>query len=135
MLQRIQTLYLAAAILITGAMFFTPLFQRTLESPEGWLWVAMMICAGISSALSLWAIMLFGQRKKQIQVIQVAMIFQTLLFGSSIGIVFSLGGIGRYLWDESLGAALVLLALVAMLRAINGIKKDEELVRSMDRIR
>lgn len=135
MLQRIQTLYLMAAVLLTAAMFFTPLFQRSMESPQGWIWISMIFCAGFSAALSIWAIVLYSQRKKQIKLIQIGMIFQTLLFGSGLGIVFSLGGIGRYLWDEALGAGLLLLALIAMSMAIRGIKKDEELVRSMDRIR
>jgi hypothetical protein len=60
---------------------------------------------------------------------------QVIAFGFGIGILFSLGGIGTYLWDEALSVGTILSGLILQYLAIHFIKKDIELVRSMDRIR
>lgn len=60
---------------------------------------------------------------------------QVIGFGFATGILFSLGGIGTYLWDEALGTGLIALGFIFQLLALRSINKDEKLVRSMDRIR
>lgn len=67
--------------------------------------------------------------------VKYAMLLQTLSLAFGVGITFSLGGIGTYLWDEALGDLLMVAALVLQYAALHGIKKDEKLVKSMDRIR
>ena len=64
-----------------------------------------------------------------------AALFQVIGLGFCVGVLFSLGGIGTYLWDEALGTGLVFAGLLFQILALRFIKKDEELVRSMDRIR
>jgi len=46
-----------------------------------------------------------------------------------------MGGIGTFLWPEVLSISLILLCMIFLWMAGNGIKKDQELVQSMDRIR
>lgn len=60
---------------------------------------------------------------------------QVIGLGFATGVFFSLGGIGTYLWDEGVGLSLIVIALTFEVLALRGVKKDEELVRSMDRIR
>jgi len=60
---------------------------------------------------------------------------QLVALGFAVGIYISLGGFGTYLWDETIGLVLLLLALAAQLYARKKIKDDIELVKSMDRIR
>ena len=55
--------------------------------------------------------------------------------GSSLGAFFSLGGIGTYLWDEALSLGVIMIAMLLQYFALRFVKKDDELVRSMDRIR
>ena len=63
------------------------------------------------------------------------MLFQLVGIGFAVGVLFSLGGIGVYLWDEAMGSALAVLAILLQGLAIRFIKKDLELVKSIDRIR
>ena len=85
--------------------------------------------------LTVYAIFLYTDRKKQVQWIKFAMYAELFGLAFGVGITFSLGGIGIYLWDESLGVLAILAALAFQYGALYRVKKDDELVRSMDRIR
>lgn len=63
------------------------------------------------------------------------MLVQVVALGWGAGILFSLGGFGVFLWDETIGILLLILALTSQILAFRNIKKDEELVKSIDRIR
>lgn len=135
MIQRIQTVYLALSIVLNGVMFAGSLFKRILEGPHEWIWIGISSAAVLSMLISLWAIFQYSNRPQQIKIIRIAQLFQVMLLGGSLGILFSLGGIGIYLWDEALGVALIAIALMAQYLALRGIRKDQELVKSMDRLR
>ena len=135
MIQRIQTVYLVLSIVLNGAMFATALFKRTVEGPQHWIWIWITVVALVSVVVSLWAIFQYSNRIQQIKIIRIAQLFQVMLLGGSFGILFSLGGIGTYLWDEAIGIVLVIAAFIAQFLAIRGIRKDEELVKSIDRLR
>ena len=62
-------------------------------------------------------------------------IISSYVVGGIFWILFSLGGIGTYLWDEAIGIVLVIAAFIAQFLAVRGIRKDEELVKSIDRLR
>ena len=135
MIQRIQTVYLVLSIVLNGAMFATALFKRTVEGPQHWIWIWITVVALVSVVVSLWAIFQYSNRIQQIKIIRIAQLFQVMLLGGSFGILFSLGGIGTYLWDEAIGIVLVIAAFIAQFLAVRGIRKDEELVKSIDRLR
>ena len=135
MIQRIQTVYLVLSIVLNGAMFATALFKRTVEGPQYWIWIWITVVALLSVVISLWAIFQYSNRIQQIKIIRIAQLFQVMLLGGSFGILFSLGGIGTYLWDEAIGIVLVIAAFIAQFLAVRGIRKDEELVKSIDRLR
>lgn len=81
------------------------------------------------------AIFLYKNRRLQLNVVKIATLIQIVALGFATGVLFSLGGFGTFLWRESLGLGLIALALFFLWLAGAGIKKDEELVKSMDRIR
>ena len=135
MIQRIQTVYLVLSIVLNGAMFATALFKRTVEGPQYWIWIWITVVALLSVVVSSWAIFQYSNRIQQIKIIRIAQLFQVMLLGGSFGILFSLGGIGTYLWDEAIGIVLVIAAFIAQFLAVRGIRKDEELVKSIDRLR
>lgn len=89
----------------------------------------------ISMLLSLIAIFLYGNRINQLNWVKVATFFQIAGFGVSVGVLFTMGGFGRFLWREMGSVAVILLALICLWQAGRFIKKDQELVESMDRIR
>ena len=135
MIQRIQTVYLVLSIVLNGAMFATALFKRTVEGHQHWIWIWITVVALLSVVVSLWAIFQYSNRIQQIKIIRIAQLFQVMLLGGSFGILFSLGGIGTYLWDEAIGIVLVIAAFIAQFLAVRGIREDEELVKSIDRLR
>lgn len=81
------------------------------------------------------AIFLYKNRVLQLKVVKFATYIQIVAFGFATGILFTLGGFGTFLWREGIGLFLIALVLLLLWMAGRGIKKDEELVKSMDRIR
>ena len=81
------------------------------------------------------AIFLYKNRELQLKAVKFATYIQIIAFGFATGVLFSLGGFGTFLWREVLGLGLIALVLLFLWIAGVGIKKDEELVKSMDRIR
>jgi predicted small integral membrane protein len=135
LIQRLQSIFLALSILTTGGAFFTPIYDRAMEDPQVWIGYGLAISLTIAMILTLVSIFFFKNRSTQMMWVKRAMIIQIISLGFCIGILFSLGGIGLYLWDETLGTGLVFLGFILQMLGLNFINKDEKLVRSMDRIR
>ena len=135
MIQRLQSIFLALSVLTTGGAFFTPIYDRAMEDPQVWIGYGLAISLTIAMILTLVSIFFFKNRSTQMMWVKRAMIIQIISLGFCIGILFSLGGIGLYLWDEALGSGLVFLGFLLQMLGLNLINKDEKLVRSMDRIR
>ena len=135
MIQRLQTVFLVLATGATTGTFFTPIYERAMEDPQLWIGYGLAASLTISMFISLGTIFLYANRKNQISWVKRAALFQVIAMGFCFGVILSLGGIGRYLWDEALGTALVILGFLLQLLAIKFIHKDEKLVRSIDRIR
>lgn len=135
MLQRIQTVFLALSGIVTGAVFFTPIYSRAVEDPQLWIGYGLAIILTVAVILSTFSIFKFSDRKNQMQWVKRSCFAQVIAFGFAVGILFSLGGIGTYLWDEALGTGLIGFGFIFQLLALKFINKDDKLVRSMDRIR
>lgn len=135
MIQRVQTVFLILAAILNVGVYFTPVYARGMEDPKLWIGLGLAISLFIAIALNIASIFLYNNRKNQIQWVKYAAFVQVIALAFCVGILFSLGGIGTYLWDEAIGAAMVLIGLIFQILAIRFIKKDEDLVRSMDRIR
>ncbi len=106
-----------------------------MDDPQEWIGIGFAVVLTIAALMSLVCIFLYNNRQNQISWVKRTMLVQVAAIGWGTGILFSLGGFGIFLWDELLGVALLVLGLVAQILALRNIKKDEELVRSMDRIR
>ena len=135
MIQRLQSIFLALSILTTGGAFFTPIYDRAMQDSEVWIGYGLAISLTIAMIVTLVSVFFFKNRSTQMIWVKRAMIIQIISLGFCIGILFSLGGIGFYLWDEVLGFGLVFLGFLLQMLGLNFINKDEKLVRSMDRIR
>lgn len=135
MIQRIQSLYLIIAVLLIGGVFFTPLFDRLLEDPAGWILSAFVAATAFSAILSIWVIALFANRPAQIKWLAKTMIFQIIAIATGIAVFFTLGNIGSNLIGEASAVAMLGIALVLQYLARQAIIKDEKLVKSIDRIR
>ncbi|TVR15052.1 MAG: DUF4293 family protein [Balneolaceae bacterium] len=135
MIQRPQTIYLLAAAIFNFAVFFTSLYSRAMADPVQWIGWGLAISLTLVVIVSIAAIFLYNNRKKQLTVVKTATYFQIIALAAVGGILFSLGGFGAYLLWEVAGTLFICLALLMLWLAGRGIKKDEDLVKSMDRIR
>ena len=120
MIQRIQSfdLLMAAAVSIM-------VFVNTLG-----ISVAFSIAVAVCALFSFVNIFLYKNRKRQIKICYVNIILQLFALGIAVGGIMLQGkvfGLSIYIY---LGLACVFVAL-----AIYSIKKDEKLVKSLDRIR
>lgn len=133
MIQRIQTIYLFLAALLSGLSLALPLpyalsGATALELND---FLPTAILSGLVAAICLAAIFLFRNRLLQISISRIA-----LLLGLAViftGIYFALQTDGQDL--PQVGAAFPLLQIVFTVLGIRGIRADESLVRSMDRLR
>ena len=135
MIQRIQTVFLGLGLISGFGVYFTPIYLRAMEDPQQWIGWGLAISLLAAAVLTAFSISLFKTRKTQIDWVKRSLLFDVIALGFCMGIFFSLGGIGTYLWDEALGTGLVVLSIILKLFALRFINKDEKLVRSIDRIR
>jgi hypothetical protein len=164
MLQRIQTVYLLLAFACTSAIMFFPIFEvssiyqgvesnvdfdvyglNTPGSTEGYfpLYIGFVILA----LLTFLGILLYKNRKKQILVVRISLILHILtalsfllfaLFGKPV-LIDKLSDTGveniQVSFKYGIGYYLMFVAIPFLMLAIRGIRADEKLVKSLDRIR
>jgi len=134
-IQRSQTIFLALSVISSFLVYFTPVYDKAMQDPQMWIGYGLASGLALAMILSMFSIFKYSDRKSQIKWVKIAMLFQLAGIGFAVGVLFSLGGIGTYLWDEAIGAGLAVLGLLFQGLANRSIKKDLELVRSIDRIR
>lgn len=155
MIQRIQTVHLAvAAILLAIPMMMrTALF--TIQSPQGTyrlfpanvtldgsiVMQTMVVLATISIALALlvYAVLQFKDRKFQMNLIKVSILCQLCFL---VSVFFYFDKVKALVAESAATSATFspllsgpVVAILFCLLAIRAIRKDEELVRSADRLR
>jgi divalent metal cation (Fe/Co/Zn/Cd) transporter len=135
LIQRIQTVYLALAVIIDLIIFFTPIYRHAVNDPADWIGIGFAAFLTIAMILALISIFLYGNRTNQIKWVKASSYFQIAALGVSVAILFTLGGFGRFLLEELLSTGGLFISLILLWMAGRQIKKDQELVDSMDRIR
>ncbi len=155
MLQRIQTVYLLAATVLMSLMLFLPLAEIAAEGTgiyqvlsKGWYITGaetaelamatwpVFILALVLALAPLINLILYRTRKIQLRIC----IYSIILAFGLIGLIYYYFVVGFRQLDEpayALRFSLVLPAIFIILiyLAFRGIRKDEILVRSLDRIR
>ena len=130
MIQRIQTIYLLmiSIVAILGIFLFTPteFVGFGLLTP-----VVLKIYFVLTGGLSTLTLILFKRRKTQLSLNRLHYFFQIL---ASIGLVYEISNTNDL---EALlpWLAIPILILILLLLSSNAIKKDEDLIRSIDRLR
>ncbi|MCP9198424.1 DUF4293 domain-containing protein [Gramella sp. GC03-9] len=136
MLQRIQTLYLLAAIIISaGLIFVFPLWENANGEPV--YAQEQMIAFGMflaSAAMSLVSIFMFKNRKLQFVLGRLNIILNLFLLGVFVYWSLSLPG-EMEISEKGIGMFLPIVSIVFLVLANKAIKKDEDLVKSVDRLR
>lgn len=135
MIQRIQSVFLFLSFLLNGAVFFTALYRQAVIDPSRWIGLSFAILLTLAALLPLISIFLYSNRQRQLRWVSASLWVQLLTLGAGTGIYISLGGFGSFLWDESIGLGLLVVALLTSLYGRKKIRDDINLVKSMDRIR
>jgi Domain of unknown function (DUF4293) len=137
MLQRIQTIYLLLAFIITGILpFLFPLW--TMSDGKQYFFMQNMIYAtlfGLSTTLSLLSIISYNKRQNQFVIGRLNMILNLILLGLFVYRSLNISGETLLVSEKGIGMFLPIIAIVFLALANKAIKKDEDLVKSVDRLR
>ena len=131
MIQRIQSIYfLVAAISMTLISFKVPVYtlNETLFMAQDD--TKMFILTIVGAIFSLLGLFMFKNRKFQMKLIRLTVLIQ-MIIGVRLFMLFNK-------FEVALNNTLLFLMafrLIALIMAYRGVKKDDDLVRSVDRIR
>ena len=139
MLQRIQTIYLILAAVITGVLpFIFPLWKEQVgtEIIDFYFMKEMSYVAlfGLSTTLSVVSIISFKKRQNQFVMGRLNIILNLILLGLFVYRLLTLSGEAS-VSEKGIGMFLPIVAIVFLVLANKAIKKDEDLVKSVDRLR
>ncbi|SDR72818.1 DUF4293 domain-containing protein [Christiangramia echinicola] len=136
MLQRIQTIYLLlAAIVSAGLIFVFSLWENS--AGESVYAQDVLIAFGMflaSAAISLVSIFMFKNRKLQFVLGRLNIILNLFLLGVFVYWSLTLPG-EMDISEKGIGMFLPIISIVFIVLANKAIKKDEDLVKSVDRLR
>jgi hypothetical protein len=137
MIQRIQTIYLLLAFVTTGILpFIFPLWiidRKEYFFMQDQIYV---IVFGLSTTLSLLSIVSYKKRQNQFVIGRLNIILNLILLGLFVYRSLNLSGeTTTVVSEKGIGMFLPILAIVLLVLANKAIKKDEDLVKSVDRLR
>jgi hypothetical protein len=136
MIQRIQSLYLLVAILLNGVLsFYLPLWISS-ENVEIYALsqpVAISLFS-LSVLISFITLFSFKKRKRQFVLGRINIILNFVLVGVFAYWTLSLPG-EMDISEKGIGMLLPIISIVFIALANKAIKKDEDLVKSVDRLR
>ncbi len=136
MIQRIQTIYLFIVMLLAGVLpLFVSLWSNVEEgevyaNQELWISIAYYL----SVLLALIAVVLYKKRKNQFVVNRLNMILNIFLLGFFVYRSLNISGEGN-ISEKGIGMFIPVISIVFLVLANKAIKKDEDLVKSVDRLR
>lgn len=144
MLQRIQSLFLLLAIILSGGLSFYFSFWIDMAGKEfylldlfelkDWKILSIPISFVLSAILSIIALIIFKNRKQQLKFNRFNLIVNLYLLGIIVILLLSIPGESQ-ISEKGIGLFLPVLVIVCLVLANKAIQKDEELVKSVDRLR
>jgi hypothetical protein len=136
MIQRIQTLYLLLAAAVTGGLIFVFHLWITEEgkfvfAADNILFLSLFLG---STLLSLVSIFMYTNRKLQFVLGRLNIILNFFLLGFFVYQSLKVSG-ETAVSEKGIGMLLPIVSIVLLALANKAIKKDEDLVKSVDRLR
>ena len=135
MIQRIQSIWLLLAAIIMASLFYFEIYKLPAASITLANNYIGMVLTGISILLSIFTIFRFKNRKSQLNFIWLNLLINAgllaWLFFSISKETEAAGATGGY----RLGAFIPVIVIVLLFLARGGIRKDEKLLKSLDRLR
>ena len=142
MIQRIQSIYLLLVAILSAGLIFAfelwkmaevKVFALDLFSEESILSKLVPVLFLSSAALALYTIFSFKDRKKQFVLSRLIILINLFLLG--VLIYLSLNLPGEVTSEKGIGMFIPTVAILFSVMANKAIKKDEDLVKSVDRLR
>ena len=144
MIQRIQTIYLILAAVISGGLTFVFSLWTNVEkiifyaidafASNDLLIKLIPVLFAVSALLSLITIFLFKNRKMQFVLGRLNILTNLFLLGLLIYQSLNLSG-ETVVSEKGIGLVLPIIVIFLLAIANKAIKKDEDLVKSVDRLR
>jgi len=143
MIQRIQTLYLIVAALVSGGLINlvnlwvendASLFILDLFESASFMLRSIPALFLVSTVLSLIAIFLFKNRKLQFVINRLNILTNLFLLGVLLYYLLSLPG-ETVISEKGIGVFIPIVVVLLLVLANKAIHNDENLVKSVDRLR
>jgi membrane protease YdiL (CAAX protease family) len=138
MLQRIQTVYLLIVFIAAAVLpYLLPLWKingvavKFNENNQ----ILYVVLFGLSTVFTLISIISFKNRKQQFVLNRLNLILNLILLGLFVYRSLNLSGETPAVSEKGIGMFLPILSIVMLVLANKAIKKDEDLVKSVDRLR
>jgi hypothetical protein len=137
MIQRIQTIYLFLAFVMTGILpFLFPLW--TMNDGQDYFFMqnqVYVILLGLSTTLTVVSVVSYKKRQNQFVIGRLNIILNLILLGLFVYRSLNVSGETVLVSEKGIGMFLPIVAIVLLVLANKAIKKDEDLVKSVDRLR
>jgi hypothetical protein len=143
MIQRIQSVYLLMASVISGVLIFVfnlwksiekSIFALDLLKSESNLLKLIPVLFLVAAIFAFVAIFIFKNRKLQFVIGRFTILINLILLGLLIYVSLTLPGEAS-VSEKGIGMFIPILAILLLVLANKAIKKDEDLVKSADRLR
>ncbi|MFK7001362.1 transcription termination factor Rho [Flavobacterium columnare] len=135
MIQRIQSVYLVLAFVAMAVLpFLFPLWTEGGEEVYFMTNIIYTIFFGLSTSLSLMSLLSYKKRQTQFVLNRLNMILNLILLGLFVYRTLSVSG-GVQAPVKGIGMFLPVITILLLVLANKAIKKDEDLVKSVDRLR
>ncbi|PKH68571.1 DUF4293 domain-containing protein [Flavobacterium sp. ALD4] len=137
MIHRIQTIYLFLAFVVTGILpFLFPLW--TMNDGHDYFFMqnqVYVILLGLSTTLTVVSVVSYKKRQNQFVIGRLNIILNLILLGLFVYRSLNVSGETVLVSEKGIGMFLPIVAIVLLVLANKAIKKDEDLVKSVDRLR
>lgn len=130
MLQRIQTVWIGLAVLASVFLYMSSMDVQLFDSTIPVVGIACMIL-GVIGILSIFS---FKNRKRQILLNNISIFINALLIGTLVYWLLKLSG-GMQFPEKGIEPVFPVLAIICLAIANIYIRRDERLVKSVDRLR
>ena len=137
MLQRIQTIYLVVVFILAGILPFVFALWEFEDGTEFYFMsnIVYQIILGLITSLTVLSIISFKKRQQQFVFNRLNMILNLILLGLFVYRSLNLSGETPVVSEKGIGMFLPIISIVMLVLANKAIKKDEDLVKSVDRLR
>jgi len=136
MIQRIQSLFLVIVAILTGILPFFFNLWIDVDGTEVFANNELLISIAFyaSAVLAIWSMVQFKNRKSQFVINRLNMILNVFLLGFFVYRSLNLSG-ETLVSEKGIGMLIPVFSIIFLVLANRAIKKDEDLVKSVDRLR